>query len=509
MEDSQIIDLFFARSEQAICELDSKYGKVCHSLSYNILHNQLDVEECVNDACKRMAALLLSLAMLLLCCACTSDPAAETTPPTQPKLTAAEIVQNMQAAMSATPCSKLETVVTFSMTMDAGEAGKTEMRTESITEMTISQDPVSSYSVATTKVTAAGETAENVAKNYTVIEDGQMVSYVKYSGIWVRMPTGQTPEALSDSASSVWLDLNKVTVDETVTTWNGQSVICLKTALSGETVANTIGSMLQTLSGLDASLDTLDYSKLSYSSVIYLDPEGFLPVAQEITFDGMTDMLAPLYQDTGITIEVTACTTTGTYLSYEPQEAVTLPEGTAEKAEIWTRLLSGDPDNGDGTFTIREGLALINVVHPDGFELKEKDYDHVTFLRDDYRQITYMMSYISGEQTSGEYFLAANDSTERRWNTNGGTVERQQVNIETDTLPFTCDLLATTWGSGREDANFYSWTPLFSDESGTYYLYIEIADGASDGFGFTKSADITSEEFVAYLNAAPSKVTAE
>lgn len=50
MEDYQIIDLFFDRSEQAISELDSKYGRTCHSLSYNILHNQLDAEECVNDA---------------------------------------------------------------------------------------------------------------------------------------------------------------------------------------------------------------------------------------------------------------------------------------------------------------------------------------------------------------------------------------------------------------------------------------------------------------------------
>lgn len=50
MDDESIIDLFFARSEQAIKELDSKYGKVCHRLSYNILHNDLDAEECVNDA---------------------------------------------------------------------------------------------------------------------------------------------------------------------------------------------------------------------------------------------------------------------------------------------------------------------------------------------------------------------------------------------------------------------------------------------------------------------------
>ena len=50
MEDSKIIDLFFERSEQAIAELEEKYGGVCHKLSYQILNNQLDAEECVNDA---------------------------------------------------------------------------------------------------------------------------------------------------------------------------------------------------------------------------------------------------------------------------------------------------------------------------------------------------------------------------------------------------------------------------------------------------------------------------
>ena len=50
MEDEKIIELFFARSETAIRELDSKYRKVCYSISYNILNNNLDAEECVNDA---------------------------------------------------------------------------------------------------------------------------------------------------------------------------------------------------------------------------------------------------------------------------------------------------------------------------------------------------------------------------------------------------------------------------------------------------------------------------
>ena len=50
MLDEQIIELFFERSEQAINELDGKYGKVLHKLSFNILNDRLDAEECVNDS---------------------------------------------------------------------------------------------------------------------------------------------------------------------------------------------------------------------------------------------------------------------------------------------------------------------------------------------------------------------------------------------------------------------------------------------------------------------------
>lgn len=50
MDDEKIIELFFKRSERAIRELDMKYGKVCYGLSYNILGDRQDAEECVNDA---------------------------------------------------------------------------------------------------------------------------------------------------------------------------------------------------------------------------------------------------------------------------------------------------------------------------------------------------------------------------------------------------------------------------------------------------------------------------
>lgn len=49
MDDLRIIELYFNRDEQAIKETDTKYGKLCHSIAYNILNNHEDSEECVND----------------------------------------------------------------------------------------------------------------------------------------------------------------------------------------------------------------------------------------------------------------------------------------------------------------------------------------------------------------------------------------------------------------------------------------------------------------------------
>lgn len=49
MDDQRIIELYFERDEQAIKETDAKYGKLCHSIAYNILNNHEDSEECVND----------------------------------------------------------------------------------------------------------------------------------------------------------------------------------------------------------------------------------------------------------------------------------------------------------------------------------------------------------------------------------------------------------------------------------------------------------------------------
>ena len=49
MDDTQIVELYWARKESAIEETEAKYGSYCRSIAGNILQNQDDAEECVND----------------------------------------------------------------------------------------------------------------------------------------------------------------------------------------------------------------------------------------------------------------------------------------------------------------------------------------------------------------------------------------------------------------------------------------------------------------------------
>ena len=49
MDDSRIIELFFARNEDAIKHTDDTYGRRLFHLADNIVHNDQDAEESVND----------------------------------------------------------------------------------------------------------------------------------------------------------------------------------------------------------------------------------------------------------------------------------------------------------------------------------------------------------------------------------------------------------------------------------------------------------------------------
>ena len=49
LPDDTIVNMYWDRNETAIKETDKKYGKYLYTISYNVLHDRLDCEECIND----------------------------------------------------------------------------------------------------------------------------------------------------------------------------------------------------------------------------------------------------------------------------------------------------------------------------------------------------------------------------------------------------------------------------------------------------------------------------
>ena len=48
--DKMIISLLLERSEKALQQIEKHYGALCRKIAWNILHNDQDVEECINDS---------------------------------------------------------------------------------------------------------------------------------------------------------------------------------------------------------------------------------------------------------------------------------------------------------------------------------------------------------------------------------------------------------------------------------------------------------------------------
>lgn len=49
MEDEEIVNLYWQRTEKAISETQKKYARYCGCIAFNILRNEEDAEECVNE----------------------------------------------------------------------------------------------------------------------------------------------------------------------------------------------------------------------------------------------------------------------------------------------------------------------------------------------------------------------------------------------------------------------------------------------------------------------------
>lgn len=266
---------------------------------------------------KMMGLIALVLVLSLLCCGCGAPKTPE------------EVVERMNAALEKTPCSQMDSEVGFQMNMDMGLLGSMEMDMQMAMAMTICQDPAGAKMEMVMDLNMAGESMQTEAESYFVMEDGGLVNYTSSEGQWVKMA------AEEDFASMTAIDLNgaALTIDETITEYEGTQVICLNMTVTGESVESVLGSAMQGSDAL-AGLADIDWAALSCEGKLYVDAKTYLPVAEEMTISGMDTAMTPAFEGMGVTVEIGTFEVSVRFRSYAPAAPIVLPEEAADAVDV-------------------------------------------------------------------------------------------------------------------------------------------------------------------------------
>lgn len=197
-------------------------------------------------------------------------------------------------------------------------------------------------------------------------------------------------------SAAIWnLPPEQLSIDEEVTELEGTPAICLIGQITGKEISQALGflfSSLENSAGLSGeNQPEIDWEKITAQVSAYVNKETYLPLRAQISVQGLDEVLAGLMGN-GASLSIQNADITVEYASYEPVEPCVLPEGAKEAAEQAQRLLEGNPDNGDGTFTIQESGYYTDITAPEGYVLDYVNYDEVDFYNEELdRKVCYQM----------------------------------------------------------------------------------------------------------------------
>lgn len=265
-----------------------------------------------------VTAVILIMAMLLCGCA---------------PLTAEQVVEKMTAATAKTPCSQMELDMGFTMGMDMGALGAMEMDIAMAMDMTFCQDPIGMYAEMTVDMGMDGSSFSTTVENYVVTENDQLMSYSCTGGEWMKMASEETVDSMRESMAMIDLTNASLAIDENVTEWNGQKAICLTFQVTGDSVEAALGGMMSSNETM-GELGDVDWSAMTVDGRIYVDPKTYLPLAEEMTINGMDAAMAPAFDGMGVTVEITECAANVVFCSFEAQAPIELPAEAADATDM-------------------------------------------------------------------------------------------------------------------------------------------------------------------------------
>lgn len=254
-----------------------------------------------------------------------------------------EIWTASQKASAGLQCTKMDMTMDMGMTMELPVEGMAlSMRMDIRMDGTVitNTDPIASRSDMTMdmKVSAPdlGVNQQNQMEmqSYSVVENGELVSYTETMGTWVRTATGMNPEDVVKYADEI-LNVANLTFqkDETVTEWEGTPAICLTTTVTGDAVQSVLDITMQGMEeSMAEGMEALDFSAMTCPTRIYLDAETYLPLAQEVEIQGMGEVMGTILGEEGLDMDVDTCTAVVRYRSFDSQEPIVLPQEAKENA---------------------------------------------------------------------------------------------------------------------------------------------------------------------------------
>ncbi|MBQ3101245.1 MAG: RNA polymerase sigma factor [Clostridia bacterium] len=169
MEDKQIVELFWARNEQALAETHKKYNYYCRTIAFNILNSNEDSEECVNDTYVR---------------------AWNSIPPTRPKWLSVFLGR-----------------ITRNLALDRSKARKTQKRGNGRAEIVL--DEITECINANPQIDVSDDIALRDALNsflYSLSKETRMVFLKKY---WYMYSVSEIADELSITESKVKILLHR------------------------------------------------------------------------------------------------------------------------------------------------------------------------------------------------------------------------------------------------------------------------------------------------------------
>lgn len=352
-------------------------------------------------------------------------------------------------------------------------------------------------------VKVLGQSEETKMEMYGTMEDGEMVYYVYESteDIWVKTVQEDLVGSLNTFMGAEEMNFTDLPVEwfsvaKKQETINGRKCYVLTQQTDGAYIQEQMGDymtqqMLSQMTGaqeldaasmeeMEAMIQDMDWSKISGTTVYYVDAETYYPLEMHVEIYGMGDVfnsmfdalledaMAEMYEENAeFSVEIPSYKIVVKNMTYNDDVQVpTVPQEAIDNAididaiaddtvviEPDDSELSDNTPQADGSYLMTMDGASVSVMLPEGYSVYMSDAESISAMSED------MMSYI-------DYMLMP-----------GFTAEEMQELVLEDVAWAQDEGYYKSHSEIGELADFQTMSLIYNDDTSCWYAWKEMPSG--------------------------------